>query len=251
METTTIVGNWKMNTTPKTAVSLASGIRDRLEGQEVAGTRVIVCPPFVALDTVSRALRGSKVSVGAQNLHSEPSSGAFTGEISAEMLRGLAEFVIVGHSERRTLFGESDEMIEAKIEAASYAGLKPILCVGETLVQRRAGEARQTVERQVAKGLSKVNDVSQTMIAYEPVWAIGTGEAATPDVAQEMIASIRASLRSRFDDQADSVPLLYGGSVNSANVRRFLAQPDIDGALVGGASLSVDSFTEIVLNAGS
>ena len=237
-----------MNTTPDTAVSLASGIRDRLEGRKVDQTRVIVCPPFVSLDSVARALEGSEVSVGAQNLHSEP-SGAFTGEISAEMLRGLAEFVIVGHSERRTLFAESDELIGAKVEAASAAGLKPILCVGETLQQRRAGEARETVERQVANGLSKVHDVSQTMIAYEPVWAIGTGEAATPEVAQEMMASIRVSLRSRFDDQADSVPLLYGGSVNAGNVRRFVSQPDIDGALVGGASLSVDSFTEIVLNA--
>ena len=248
METAAIVGNWKMNTTPDTAVSLASGIRDRLEGRKVDQTRVIVCPPFVSLDSVARALEGSEVSVGAQNLHSEP-SGAFTGEISAEMLRGLAEFVIVGHSERRTLFAESDELIGAKVEAASAAGLKPILCVGETLQQRSAGEARETVERQVANGLSKVNDVSQTMIAYEPVWAIGTGEAATPEVAQEMMASIRVSLRSRFDDQADSVPLLYGGSVNAGNVRRFVSQPDIDGALVGGASLSVDSFTEIVLNA--
>ena len=248
METSTIVGNWKMNTTPDTAVSLASGILHRLEGRKVARTRVIVCPPFVSLDSVARALEDSEVSVGAQNLHSEP-SGAFTGEISAEMLRGLAEFVIVGHSERRTLFAESDELIGAKMEAASAAGLKPILCVGETLQQRRAGDARETVERQVANGLSKVNDVSQTMIAYEPVWAIGTGEAATPEVAQEMMASIRACLRSRFDDQADSVPLLYGGSVNAGNVRRFVSQPDIDGALVGGASLSVDSFTEIVLNA--
>ena len=181
-----------MNTTPDTAVSLASGIRDRLEGRKVDQTRVIVCPPFVSLDSVARALEGSEVSVGAQNLHSEP-SGAFTGEISAEMLRGLAEFVIVGHSERRTLFAESDELIGAKVEAASAAGLKPILCVGETLQQRSAGEARETVERQVANGLSKVNDVSQTMIAYEPVWAIGTGEAATPEVAQEMMASIRVS----------------------------------------------------------
>ena len=248
METTTIVGNWKMNTTPDTAASLASGIRDCLEGQKVAQITVIVCPPFVSLDRVSRALRGSGISVGAQNLHSEP-SGAFTGEISAEMLREVAEFVIVGHSERRALCGESDEMIAAKVETALDAGLKPILCVGETLQQRRTGEAQETVERQTAEGLSKVNDVSQTMIAYEPVWAIGTGEAATPEVAQEMMASIRSSLRSRFEDQANSVPLLYGGSVNAGNVRRFVSQPDIDGALVGGASLSVDSFTDIVLNA--
>ena len=248
METATIVGNWKMNTTLNTAVSLASGIRDRLEGQILAQVSVIVCPPFVSLYSVSRALGGSEISVGAQNLHSEP-SGAFTGEISAEMLRGLAEFVIIGHSERRTLFAESDELIASKMEAASGAGLKPILCVGETLQQRRAGEAVESVERQVAKGLSKVNDVSQTMIAYEPVWAIGTGEAATPEVAQEMMSAIRSSLRSRFGNQADSVPLLYGGSVDAGNVRRFISQPDIDGALVGGASLSADSFTEIVLNA--
>ena len=248
METITIVGNWKMNTTPDTAVSLASGIRDHLEGQKVAQIRVILCPPFVSLERVASALGGSDVSVGAQNLHSEP-SGPFTGEISAEMLRGLAEFVIVGHSERRTLFAESDDLIAAKIEAASGTGLKPILCVGETLQQRRAGKARETVERQTAEGLSKVNDVSQTMVAYEPVWAIGTGEAATSEVAQEMMAAIRSSLRSRFGNQADSVPLLYGGSVNAGNVRQFTSQPDIDGALVGGASLSVDSFTEIVLNA--
>ena len=248
MKTTYFVGNWKMNTTLNTAVSLASGIRDRLEGRNVDWIKVILCPPFVSLDSVSSAIQGSEISVGAQNLHSEP-SGAFTGEISAEMLRGLAEFVIIGHSERRTLFAESDELIASKMEAASGAGLKPILCVGETLQQRRAGEAVESVERQVAKGLSKVNDVSQTMIAYEPVWAIGTGEAATPEVAQEMMSAIRSSLRSRFGNQADSVPLLYGGSVNAGNVRRFISQPDIDGALVGGASLSADSFTEIVLNA--
>ena len=248
METATIVGNWKMNTTPDTAVSLASVIRDCLKGRKVAQITVIVCPPFVSLDRVSRALRGSGISVGAQNLHSEP-SGAFTGEISAEMLREVAEFVIVGHSERRALCGESDELVAAKLEAALDAGLKPILCVGETLQQRRAGEAQETVERQTAEGLSKVNDVSQTMIAYEPVWAIGTGEAATPEVAQEMMASVRSGLRSRFGDQADSVPLLYGGSVNAGNIRRYVSQPDIDGALVGGASLSADSFAEIVLNA--
>ena len=248
MKTTAIIGNWKMNTTPKEAVGLASGIRDRLEGQELGQASVVVCPPFVSLDSVSRALEGSEISVGAQNLHSE-THGAFTGEISAEMLRGLAEFVIVGHSERRTLFAESDDMAAAKVETALGAGLKPILCVGETLQQRRAGEATETVERQVAKGLSKVNDVSQTMIAYEPVWAIGTGEAATPEVAQKMMAAIRSGLRSRFDAEADSVPLLYGGSVNAGNARLFVGQPDIDGALVGGASLSADSFTEIVLNA--
>ncbi len=248
MKTIAIVGNWKMNTTPDTAVSLASGIRGRLEGRDTARIRVIVCPPFVSLDRVSRNLEGSEIAVGAQNLHSE-TDGAFTGEISAEMLRGLAEFVIVGHSERRTLFGESDELIAAKMEAASGVGLKPILCVGETLGQRSAGKARETVERQTIEGLSKVNDLSQTMIAYEPVWAIGTGEAATPETAQDMMASIRACLRPRFDDVAESVPLLYGGSVNPGNVSRFVEQPDIDGALVGGASLSADSFTEIVLNA--
>ena len=237
-----------MNTTPDTAVGLASGIRERLEGRVTAGIKVIVCPPFVSLDRVSQTLRGSGISVGAQNLHFE-AAGAFTGEISAEMLRGMAEFVIVGHSERRTLFAESDELVGAKVETASGGGLKPILCVGETLQQRRAGEARETVERQTLQGLSKVSDISQTMIAYEPVWAIGTGEAATPKVAQGMMSSIRACLRSRFHDLADSVSLLYGGSVNAGNVRSFVRQPDIDGALVGGASLSVDSFSELVLEA--
>ena len=250
MKTVTIVGNWKMNTTPETAVSLASGIRGRLEGRKTSQARTILCPPFVSLEGVASALRGSEVSVGAQNVHSE-TSGAFTGEISAEMLRGLAEFVIVGHSERRTLFGESDDMIAAKVEVTQSVGLKPILCVGETFQQRRSGKARDTVERQTAQGLSRVSDLSQTMIAYEPVWAIGTGEAATPEVAQDMMASIRACLRSHFDAQADSVPLLYGGSVNAVNVREFVTQPDIDGALVGGASLSVDSFTQIVLSSAS
>ncbi len=209
---------------------------------------IIICPSFVALDRVRQAVAGSGLHVGAQDVHPEP-SGAFTGEVSAPMLAELADFVIVGHSERRTLFRESDEFVSRKVVAAVEHGLKPILCVGESLDDRRTGRAEQVVASQLLRCVARLKNIHALLVAYEPVWAIGTGEAATPRIAQNMMSSIRAALRSKFGHVADSVPCLYGGSVSPDNVRDYVIQPDIDGALVGGASLSADSFAAIVARA--
>ena len=246
MNTLTMVGNWKMNTAQESAVTLAYDI-SKMVSPEI-NCDIIICPPFVALDRVSQAVTGSRIRVGAQNVHPEP-SGAFTGEVSPPMLVGLADFVIVGHSERRTLFGESDDFIGRKVVAAVESGLKPILCVGESLEDRQAGRAEEVVTSQLLICLADLEDVSGLLVAYEPVWAIGTGEAATPRIAQDMMSAVRSALRSKFGDRADSVPCLYGGSVSPDNVRDFVRQPDIDGALVGGASLAADSFAAIAARA--
>ncbi len=242
----TIVGNWKMNTTPSSASCLAADIRERLTNR--GGASVVVCPPSIALHSVRSALEGSDIGVGAQNIHWER-EGAFTGEMSADMARELAEYVIVGHSERRAMFGESDEIVGKKAAAAVSAGLRPILCVGESAAERRAGSAEPAVVSQLDAGLAGVDDATGILVAYEPVWAIGSGEAATPDVAQRMARAIKAALEARFGDAAKRTPCLYGGSVSADNIAGFIAQPDIDGALVGGASLSADSFALIVENA--
>ena len=243
MPVRTIIGNWKLNRTPSEAAQLASGIRRRLA--DSAGAVVVVCPPSIALETVSRVLDGSGIAVGAQNVHSE-TEGAFTGEISADMVHEFASYAIVGHSERRTLFGESDEFVGRKVAAAVKAGLRPILCVGEPSDVRNAGRAESHVTAQLLSGMSQLTDISGILVAYEPVWAIGTGQAATPEVAQEISATLRSAMRERFGTVAEDVPCLYGGSVNSANIRDFVDQRDIDGALVGGASLEAESFAAIV-----
>ena len=248
MRNATIVGNWKMNRTPSEAGRLASAIRDTLTDH--AGAEVVICPPSIALAAVHSALEGSNVAVGAQNVHSE-SGGAFTGEISAEMVREFATYVIVGHSERRMLFGESDEFISRKVAAVLSAGLRPILCVGEPAEVRSEGRAEEFVTGQLVEGLARVTDVSGVLVAYEPVWAIGTGQAATPQMAQEMIGALRAKLRDLYGVAADEVPCLYGGSVNPSNVSEFVQQPDVDGALVGGASLEAASFAGLVIAAAS
>ena len=246
MTTSTIVGNWKMNTTLASAEILAYGIRDmRVVGGSVD---IIICPPYVSLDRVSRIVSGSRVQVGAQDVHPER-SGAFTGEVSPDMIADVADFVIVGHSERRALFGESDEFIGRKVVASLNAGLKPILCVGESLEDRRAGRAEEVVRSQLLNSLGGIEDVDGILVAYEPVWAIGTGEAANPQIAQYMLGTIRFALKSNFGAIADSVPCLYGGSVNADNVQDFVREPDIDGALVGGASLDAQSFAAIVARA--
>lgn len=242
----TIVGNWKMNTTPKSAEILAYDLRKTCSAA-ISGN-IVICPPYVSLDRVSRIVAESHIQVGAQDVHPE-SSGAFTGEISPSMIAELVEFVIVGHSERRTLFGESDDLVGRKVVASLDAGLKPILCVGESLEDRRAGRAESVVSSQLLACLADVTDVSSLLVAYEPVWAIGTGEAATPQIAQDMMNSVRSVLRSRFGAAADSVPCLYGGSVNADNVQDFVREQDIDGALVGGASLDAESFAAIVARA--
>ena len=235
-----------MNTTVAEAAQLAREIRAEIA--DVPGVTRVVCPPSVSLVAVRAELDGTDIGVGAQNMHPEP-KGAFTGEISGAMLTDLCEYVILGHSERRALFGEQDAFINAKVRAALDVGLTPILCIGETLAEREADQANAVVQRQLRGGLAgmSADDVAKTVVAYEPVWAIGTGRAATPDDAQAIIGMIRTELgRLASEDVAADVPILYGGSVNASNCPDIAAQRDIDGALVGGASLVASDFAVIV-----
>ncbi|GBD11041.1 Bifunctional PGK/TIM [bacterium HR23] len=240
-----LVGNWKMHTTVPEAVALAHAIRSRLDDPDDVLT--VLCPPFVALWAVAEALKGSTIALGAQNMHYEE-KGAFTGEVSPAMLQGLCQFVILGHSERRHLFGETDDLINRKVKSALRWGLRPILCVGETLAEREAGRAVEVVRQQVERGLEGVGDCHGVVIAYEPVWAIGTGLPATPETAQEMMVEgvLRALMGLYGEHDALEVPLLYGGSVTPENLEGFLHQPAIHGALVGGASLRADAFCQMV-----
>ena len=240
---TTIVGNWKMNSTVNQARSLASAIRNGLEG--TSDVEVAVCPPFTSLQAVRGVLEGSRIGVGAQNMHQEP-SGAFTGEVSTEMVAELCDYAILGHSERREHFGETDEGVRLKAAAALRVGLKAIVCVGERLEAREAGDAEGVVERQLTGALDGLASPDGLLVAYEPVWAIGTGRAATAADAQAMMAHIRSLLARHFRADADSIPLLYGGSVTDENVGDLVSEPDIDGALVGGASLKPDVFVRLV-----
>jgi len=245
-----IAGNWKMNTTPDTAGGLAADIA---AATTVQGVVRVICPPFVCLRAVREALQGTDVEVGAQNVHWEP-AGAFTGEISAQMLVGLADWSIVGHSERRRDQGEDDVMIGRKIVRCMEAGLRPILCVGEQLDEREQGRAEATVRGQLDATIAEVRRLgidlpSNLVIAYEPVWAIGTGKTARGSDAATMAQAIRTVLAENAVDAA-RIPVLYGGSVTSAAIDEFLNEPDIDGALVGGASLKVDEMAGIVARAG-
>ncbi|MBM3941841.1 MAG: triose-phosphate isomerase [SAR202 cluster bacterium] len=243
MPQTVIAGNWKMNTTLAEAVALAQGVRKGLTG--AGGAHLVLCPPFISLAAVQDAVRGSAIQTGAQNMHFEK-SGAFTGEVSAAMLQGLCQYVILGHSERRQLFGETDTLINKKVQAAFQNDLKPILCVGETLEQREAGRAAALVAEQVRQGLNGVSNITGLVVAYEPVWAIGTGKAATPEIAAEIMdGAIGKTLQSMFGTASGQVPLLYGGSVNPGNAAGFAAQKCIHGALVGGASLRADQVLDI------
>ena len=245
-----IAANWKMNTTPADAGELAATIAART--QEPGVVRVI-CPPFVCLSAVRDALAGKDVFVGAQNVHHE-AAGAYTGEISAAMLNGLATWVILGHSERRRDAGETDELIGKKLARAISSGLRPILCVGEVLAEREAGLAVEVVAKQLHGALAG-KDMETLLnggfvIAYEPVWAIGTGRTASGADAAAMADAIRATLRSNgWGPRADAVPVLYGGSCTSASIGEFLAEPGIDGALVGGASLKPDEMAGMVARA--
>ncbi len=238
-----IVGNWKMNTTVESAVELASAVK-RGVSEDIASD-VVICPPYVSLVSVSEAVRGSRIAVGAQNMHSE-TNGAFTGEISAEMLAQICRFVILGHSERRTYLSESDEFVNAKVLAAKVAGITPILCVGESLADRQSGRAVDVVTSQLDANLNGIDRNANIAVAYEPVWAIGTGESASPDVAQEMMARLRLALADLLGDRATDIPLLYGGSVNLSNIASYMAEKDIDGALVGSASLDADTFCQLI-----
>ena len=243
MGTAMVAGNWKMNTTPQQAAALVAEMRPHLDA--VSDVLKVVCPPFVSLAPVAEALRGSTVSLGAQNMHHEE-SGAYTGEVSGAMLSGLCQYVILGHSERRQHFGETDDSVNLKLRAALRQGLMPILCVGEGLAEREEGRAEQVVDAQLRAGLDGVDGVSGLVVAYEPIWAIGTGRAATPDAAQAVMGSIRKTLEDLYGrEDAAGVSLLYGGSVDPANAADFAQQPDVDGALVGGASLEAASFVAI------
>ena len=246
MRTPILAGNWKMNTTVSEAVSLAKAMRAGLEA--VPSVERVLCPPFVSLAALKDALAGSSVQVGAQNLFWEE-KGAFTGEISPAMLKDLCAYVIIGHSERRQYFGETNETVNKKTKAAQKHGLKPIVCVGENLSQREAGETNAFIQAQIREGLAG-SDVSNLVVAYEPIWAIGTGRAATAEMAQEVCAMIRQEIAGMFGQAAaDATRIQYGGSVTSANAAELMAQPDIDGGLVGGASLKADEFIKLVENA--
>lgn len=243
-----IAANWKMNMSASDAADFYDAFR--LEIEEVNGVDIVIAPPFTALAKLSEKLGGSqKVRLGAQNFYFEP-SGAFTGEISASMLRELfVRYVILGHSERRQIFGETDELINKKVLAAYESELKPILCVGETLAEREAGKEKEILETQLRGSLASVTPecAAETVIAYEPVWAIGTGVNATPQQAQEAHAHVRDVLSELFGGPvAARMRIQYGGSVKPGNASSLLTQPDIDGALVGGASLEARSFAEIV-----
>jgi triosephosphate isomerase len=233
-----------MNCTIAEALALADAMLPRLNA--LRAVERVLCPPFVPLAAVAERLRGTDVGVGAQNLYPEP-KGAFTGEIAPTMLQGLASYVILGHSERRQYFCEDDALVNRKVKAALAAGLVPILCVGESLEQNERGDTALVVAGQIRAALDGVNDVSALVVAYEPIWAIGTGRAATPEGANATIATIRQTVADVAGaDVADRLRVQYGGSVTADNFAAFIAQPDIDGALVGGASLKPDQFLEIV-----
>ena len=242
-----IAGNWKMNKTATDAVALVREIV--LAVGQLTDVDIVVCPPFTALESVGKKLEGSTVKLGAQNMHPEV-SGAYTGEISAAMLRALfASYVILGHSERRTYFKETDAFINQKVLAAFKNQLKPILCVGETLQEREAGATLKVVQTQVEQGLQGVaKDVATSVVvAYEPIWAIGTGKVATTAQAQEVHAFIRGLLTNLFGEAiAQKIRILYGGSMKPANAPELLAQLDIDGGLIGGASLEARSFIDLI-----
>jgi len=252
-----VAGNWKMNTTATEAEQLVLEMLDKLD--RIEGVEKVLCPPFVSLVAVNMMLRGSSIKLGAQNMYFE-TKGAYTGEISPVMLRELCEFVILGHSERRWYFGETDEIVNKKVKAALANKLKPILCVGERLAENEAGKTEEVVNRQVTAALNGIEPfilnrsseqseriVKNLVIAYEPVWAIGTGKAASGEQASATIQFIRGVLAKLWNKStAQDLRILYGGSVTSANIAEFISHPEIDGALVGGASLKVEDFVSIV-----
>ena len=245
-----IAGNWKMNNTAAQAVELINGINAQIAGE--TSVDVAVCPTFTALDASSKALAGSNVKLGAQNMYTK-ASGAYTGEISADMLKEFnCAYVILGHSERREYFKETDEFINEKVKAVLANGMKPILCVGEKLEEREAGNTIAVVSKQTSEGMAGLSaeDAQKVVIAYEPVWAIGTGKTATPAMAQEVHAEIRKVLADLFGaEAAENIQILYGGSMKPENADDLLKEKDIDGGLIGGAALKADSFVALVKSA--
>ena len=243
-----IAGNWKMNTDVESGINLVKQILDL--SNNITNVEKIICPPFVSLTSIATMLNGSSIQLGAQNLNANE-NGAFTGEISTAMLQGLISHVVIGHSERRMFNDESSEQVAKKAISASKAGITPILCVGEDLSIRKSGKAVNFITRQLEASLEGFSNWNSLIIAYEPIWAIGTGEAATADQAQEMTAVCRNVICHLTPDLGNSVRVLYGGSVNSKNVAKLLEQPDIDGALVGGASLNAQEFSNLIRLASS
>ena len=245
MPVSIVAGNWKMNSTVPESLQLVRAMKEDLEA--ISGVEKVICPPFISLEPVSRVLEGTSIKLGAQNMYHEE-KGAFTGEVSPIMLSTLCQYVILGHSERRQHFGENDAQINLKVQAALAAGLRPILCVGETQEQRQEGRAREVVAAQLKAGLQSLHNIETLVVAYEPIWAIGTGVAATPETASEIMGGvIQPTLGELYGaDAAGKIPLLYGGSVNPENVESFVSEESIHGALVGGASLRADQFVEIV-----
>ena len=245
-----VAGNWKMNLNRQQAIDLAGAIA-KTEAEGPAD--ILVCPSFVYLDSVRQTLGKSHVKLGAQDVYFE-SAGAFTGETSVLMLKEFGcSFVILGHSERRHVMGETDEIVNRKVKKALEAGLTPILCVGEMLAERESDQTMQVIRTQIEGSLSGIesSQIGQIVVAYEPVWAIGTGKTATPDQAQEVHADLRKILAERYNSESsNNVRTLYGGSVKPSNAADLLSQPDIDGALVGGASLAAEDFVEIINSAG-
>jgi triosephosphate isomerase len=239
-----IAGNWKMNTTVSEAVELVNEIRPGLD--EIASVDKVICPPFISLATVRELIKGSSIKLGAQNLYFE-AKGAYTGEISPLMLADLCELVIIGHSERRQYFNETGEIVNKKVRAALRSKLKPILCIGESPEENEAGRTEGVIAGQLRSSLAGIHFAADLIIAYEPIWAIGTGKAATGRQANETIGFIRQNIAQLYnEDIAREMRILYGGSVTADNAAEFINQPEIDGALVGGASLKAPQFLSIV-----
>ena len=251
MRTPLIAGNWKMFKTHLEAMRLVQALNHELAGHDYDAVEVVVCPPFTALRTVQTLIDSDRylIGLGAQNMHAAK-EGAFTGEVSADMLKGLAvKYVIIGHSERREIFGETDEDVNAKVRAAFAAGLTPIMCCGETAIERENDRTEKKVETQVREGLKRVpaEQAREIVVAYEPIWAIGTGQTATPDDAQKTISFIRSVLAQVFSQEvADVIRILYGGSMKPGNAKAIVGQADVDGGLVGGAALDAGDFAAIV-----
>lgn len=243
-----IAGNWKMHKDLSESQNLISKLTNALSKEEIR-CDVIICPPFTSLSEAGSLIKNTKVKLGAQNMYFED-KGAFTGEISAAMLKSVGcEYVILGHSERRTIFGEPDSTVNKKIKKALSSGLKPIFCIGESLSERESGVTKEIIKRQVTEGLQQVSkgEMEKIIIAYEPIWAIGTGVNATPEQAQEVHVFVRELISEIFgSDTAENLVIQYGGSVKPENAGELLSQNDIDGALVGGACLDADSFISII-----
>ena len=240
-----IAGNWKMNKTIAEALDFVDGVKDRVNNDNV---EAVICAPFLALKDLKEATKGTNIKIGAQNMHFEE-SGAFTGEVAPAMLKEIGiDYVVIGHSERREYFNETDETVNKKVLKALEVGINPILCCGETLEQRESGKTKDVCKVQVEKGLANVakEDLAKVVIAYEPIWAIGTGKTATAEDANDVIAYIREVVASLYGELANEVRIQYGGSVKPSNVSEIMGQSDIDGALVGGASLAADDYVELV-----